>query len=127
MSFNSDRQAVEQFFSDNFTTVPLRFEGHDYPNETPPFIGVMINPVARENDTIDNLSRVTDGFIRVRVFSFRGEGTKQVLDLCDQVITLIDNQTINTIVTYAADVPTDLNTEDAYMAKQISVPYYSIT
>lgn len=125
MSFNTDRASIEQFFIDNLADIDLRFEGQDYRNQEPPFVGVMIEPLSRANATIDNLSQETDGFIRVRIFTQRSEGIKSLLDLCDQVTALIDNQVIGDVVTYAADVPKELNTEDAYTAKEISVPYYS--
>lgn len=123
MSFNTDRQSIEQFFVDNFTE-SLRFEGHDYPNELPPFIGVIVDPTERLNNTLGNTQQI-DGSIIVRVFTNRSDGTKAVLDLCDQIATKIDNMVIDGVTTYAVGAPVDLETEDLYLAKEISIPYYS--
>lgn len=123
MSFNSDRQVIEQFFIDNLL-MPLRFEGHDYSDQTVPFVGVIIVPLNRDNETVDN-SITVDGFIRARIFTERNTGTKEILDLCDQISSLLDNITIGTIKTFAAGAPVDLNTEVLYTAKEISIPYYN--
>ena len=123
MSFNTDRQSIEQFFVDNFTE-NLRFEGHDYQNELPPFIGVIVDPTERLNNTLGNTQQI-DGSIIVRVFTNRSDGTKAVLDLCDQIATKIDNMVIDGVTTYAVGAPVDLETEDLYLAKEISIPYYS--
>lgn len=125
MSFNSDREYITQFFIDNLTGVDLRFEGYDYKNQEPPFIGIIINPLSRDNETLDNLNKGTDGVIRARVFTLDGSGTKEILDLCDQVSSMADNKTFNNIVTYAVSAPKEINVEGAYLAKEISIPYYS--
>jgi hypothetical protein len=124
MSFNLDRQYIEQFFIDNLDA-NLRFDGQDYQDHDLPFVGVMVEPLSRENATVDNQSQVTDGMIRCRVFVERDQGTKELLELCDLIASTIDNQSFDSIVTYAADAPKELNTEDLYLAKEISIPYYS--
>lgn len=125
MSFETDRENITQFFINNLTGINLRFEGFDYPNQEPPFVGVIISPLVRANDTIDSLTQPIDGVIRVRVFTQRNNGTKESLELCDQVAAIIDNQLFNNIITFAADVPNELNTEDNYLAKEITIPYQS--
>ena len=125
MGFNTDRENIEQFLSDNLSYA-LRFEGHDYENDnTFPFVGVMINPVVRENATIDSLNKNVTGFIRLRVFTEMSAGTKQVLDVCDELAVLMDNQVIGTVTTRAAEAPETLKTEKTYLAKEIEIPYYS--
>lgn len=125
MSFDGDRALIEQYFIDNLSGVSLRFEGQDYKNDDLPFAGVMVEPINRKNTTINNDLKVVDGFIRVRIFTERGAGTKSILDICDDVATMIDNATTGAVTTYAAGAPTVLDTEDAYLAKEISIPYYS--
>lgn len=123
MSFNNDRQVIEQFFIDNLPH-PLRFEGHDYPNQTPPFVGVIISPTARANEDLNSTKRI-DGTILLRLLTVRADGIEQLLSLCDEVAGIIDNQVIDGVTTYAMDAPVQFDTDDAYLGKEISIPYYS--
>lgn len=96
---------LETYLSDNWSYTPIAYENEQFePTGDDPFIAlnIVLNP--SENAAIGKVCVRLNGTISIRVYARYDIGSKTSLDLVDKLVEILENKTIGTILTYAANV-----------------------
>mgnify|MGYP006409817341 CR=1 FL=1 len=123
MSFEKERLAIENRFSEYWTYTPVAWENVEF--DTPNNEGwVRLNILNGEGDyrAINKLKRHT-GIIVVQIFVPRDTGTSTIRQYADYASSIFDGRKFNDVVCGVGSIET-IGADDIWYQVNVTIPYW---